>query len=88
MMGRHSRMRFGEQKERVQFRTSTFPIPQTECEVLLDELVEMPQLNNIRLGVTLGEVTLTQLTAETAARVRQLLENRPVVRGKYRLHEV
>lgn len=88
MMGQHSHMRSGEPKESVQFRTNEYPISYPENEILLDDLVNMPQLFNIRLSVVLGEVTITQLTAETAARVRRLLENKRVVHGKYTLREV
>lgn len=86
-MPRHTLQRSGEPKENVCFRTSRYPISQTESDVLLDELVNMPQLRSVDKSVALGEVTITQLTADTAARVRRLLENKRVVHGKYTLHE-
>ncbi|MDD5102975.1 MAG: hypothetical protein PHX93_01090 [Candidatus Peribacteraceae bacterium] len=87
MAKRRDRFPIGEHEEKMTFRTSVYPLGNTQNEQLLDEVLQVVDSDQSAVHCLMGEIRITRLTLDYATTVRKLLEGRRVLGGQCTLHE-
>ncbi|MFH1444342.1 MAG: hypothetical protein ABIG34_03050 [Candidatus Peregrinibacteria bacterium] len=88
MVKRRDRFPIGEHEEKLTFRTSVYPLSNDGNSRLEDEMCSIVNPDKCNFSCCAGEVRITKLKLDYAAKIRKLLEGRSVLGGQCTLHEV